>query len=261
MIGHANHSQALILAAHGSTHEPSVNIRIQTLVEHIGSRSDFYEVIAAFHQGEPRFCEALNHVESDQICVVPLMTSEGYYATQQLSAALALNPRFEKVNLWQTRPVGTHPALGVTIAHRVKQLASKYDIDMTSLSIVLVGHGTSRHTASRQATQSIVEAVKQRLSIAQVFSAFIDDQPPIESILHRAVHQSVIVIPFLMGGGTHAVHDLPRRLGLSLEPERNNPINGYVDGKLLIVDYPVGHYPEIADWVISLATSVVEAAR
>jgi len=303
MICRANDSKALIIAAHGSTRELGVNSRIKTLADHVCRRNLFEEVVAAFHQGEPAYEEALNGVTSERVIVVPFMASEGYFATERLPAALALSPRFEKVKLIQTRPVGTHPQLAATIAMRAQQLASDHEVHIAGFTIALVGHGTPRNTASRMATQSAADTLSQLLPGVQVLTAYLDDEPPVESIVARATHQLVIVMPFLIGGGTHAVRDLPLRLGLSpilssKPPAKWNPkllaasvvashtrpdsecvnkitpaadakdfssegddapvITVWAGGQRVIIDMPVGQYPEIVDWVIQLATHEFE---
>ncbi len=255
----ANDKIALILAAHGSTLEPDVNAGIQTLTDQVRAKSEFDEVIAAFHQGEPRFCEVLDRVNADRVFVVPLMTSEGYYATEKLPAALAQNARFEKVKLIQTRPVGTHPALAATLAQRAQRLALNHEVDTAELTIALVGHGTPRNAASRYATETAAVSVSELLPHAQLLTAYLDDQPPIETIMQRAIYQSVIVIPFLIGGGAHTVRDLPVRLGLLNEISENTSVIGSVDGKQVMIDVPVGQYAEIIDWVIQLAAQAAEA--
>ncbi len=253
MIRQAHDIQAIILAAHGSLREANVNERIQLLAEQILKRGDFDEVVATFHQGEPDFCDVLDEVRADRVFVVPLMTSEGYYATEKLPADLALNPRFEKISVVQTRPVGTHPLLAQTIANRVRQLASDHLAKEDDITLALIGHGTPKNVASRRATETTADALRQRMPLVQVLTAYLDDQPPIESVMARATNKSVIVIPFLIGGGTHAVRDLPIRLGLTIESGQHVSTAGLSNGKRILIDKPVGHYPEIADWIIQLA--------
>jgi sirohydrochlorin cobaltochelatase len=85
---------ALILAAHGSRHEPSVNDQVRTLAGVVAARGSFDEVAVAFHQGRPPFDSVLDELTAQEIVVVPLMTSEGYYSDVVLPRELAKNRRF-----------------------------------------------------------------------------------------------------------------------------------------------------------------------
>ena len=131
--------RALVLAAHGS-HEPAVNEQILELARRAGRRLGFDEAIAAFHQGDPVFSRALDGLRSEDVVVVPLLQSEGYYCHRVLPAELAKNDRFGHVRLRQTRAVGVHPALDDVLERRVSELRALHRLD--AIAIALVGHGT-----------------------------------------------------------------------------------------------------------------------
>jgi uroporphyrin-III C-methyltransferase len=231
--------RALVLAAHGSWGDPSANTRVRRLAEALRQRRLFDEVAVAFHQGEPGFGAVLDEVAAEEITVVPLMTSEGYYSDVVLPAALAQSRRYPAVRLRITPPVGTHPGIAPLVARRVTALLREHGLSRPAVTLALVGHGTPRHPQSRAATLQLAGILSRRRVAAEVLTAFLDDDPPLASLLERARQPAVLVLPFLIGG-SHAEHDLPRVLGEA-------------PGRRVIVDAPIGALDGLAEIVVDLA--------
>lgn len=267
-------SPAVILAAHGSHAEPSVNAQVLAwaadLRHRLGAsavvheqgfefwsvgdpRSSASAVIAAFHQGAPRFAEVLEGLDAESAVVVPVMTSEGYFAREFLPAELARNGRHAVVRLHQTSSVGTHPGIVDLLHDRVAALAGLLHLSTNTIVVALIGHGTPRHQASRVATESAASALRDRRCCADVVTAYIDDEPPIESVLEAARDGHLIVIPFLIGAGPHAVRDVPRRLGLDFPPDSAGLFQHRCDEHLLFCDAPIGVHPGIIGILEDLA--------
>jgi uroporphyrin-III C-methyltransferase len=242
--------KALVLAAHGSRRDPSANALVRRLAESVRARRLFHEVAVAFHQGEPGFEAVLDELASDEVTVVPLMTSAGHYSDVVLPAALTRNRRFEEVRLKQTPPVGTHPGMAALLARRVSELLRDHGLTRSAASLLLVGHGTRRHAASRVSTIELADTLRRRRVAGEVVAGFVDDDPPVAKAFARARNEAVLVLPFLVGGGTHVLEDIPRSLGL--EPGEA-PLVGRVDGKLVVVDGAIGALPGLTDLIVDLA--------
>ena len=117
---------------------------------------------------------------------------------------------------------------------------------------MLVGHGTAT-PPSRAAPppQQLADTLRRRRVAGEVVAAFLDDEPPLErGARRRCGSATVLVVPFLIGGGAHALEDIPRRLGLGPDGE---PRRGRVDGRLVLVDDAVGSYPGLEEIVLDLA--------
>ena len=251
---------ALVLAAHGSRREPAANALVRRVAESLRGRRLFDEVAVAFHQGEPGFDTVLDEIESDEVTVVPFFTSAGHYTDIVLPDALARNARYSELRLRQTGPVGAHPAIGALVARRVAELMHEHRIDRGSASLALVGHGTRRHAESRTSTLHLAEVLRRRRVAAEVLTAFLDDDPPVETLIQTATCPHLIVVPFLVGGGTHVSEDLPRRLGLGQESGvRSQNTTGSLsrlptpDSRPVHVDQAIGNYPGLVDIIVDLA--------
>ena len=206
-------SSALVIAAHGSRRDPGANALVRSLAEGVRARRLFDEVAVAFHQGEPGFDTVLDELSSESVTVVPLLTSAGHYADVVLPQALARNRRFAELRLRQTPPVGTHSGIAPLVARRVTDLLRNEGIDRHSASVAIVGHGTQRHRESRTSAIQLADTLRRRRVAGEVLAAFLDDDPPVSTLLEKATLPYLVVVPFLIGGGTHVVEDLPRLLG------------------------------------------------
>jgi uroporphyrin-III C-methyltransferase len=231
---------ALVLAAHGSRREPAANALVRRVAESLRGRRLFDEVAVAFHQGEPGFDTILDEIGSDEVTVVPFFTSAGHYSDIVLPEALGRNRRYSEIRLRQTRPIGDHPAIGALVARRVAELTHEHRIDRGSVSLALVGHGTRRHPESRGTTLHLADMLGRRRVAGEVLTAFLDDDPPVESLLESAVLPNLVVVPFLIGCGSHVLDDIPRRLATG-------------GRRRLIVDQPIGTYAGMLDIIVDLA--------
>ena len=232
--------RALILAAHGSRREPTANALVRRLAESLRGRRLFHEVAVAFHQGEPGFDAVLDEIDAEEITVVPLLASAGHYCDVVLPEALAKNRRYAEVRLRRTPPVGTHAGIAPLVARRVSELLRQGVAERDQVSLLLVGHGTRRHADSRTSTLLLAETLRRRRVAGEVLAGFIDDDPSVEEIVAKAALPTLIVIPFLIGGGAHALEDLPRLVGEA-------------DGRRVVIDEPVGAYSGLEEIIIDLA--------
>ena len=246
----------LVLAAHGSHAEQSTNHQLLAYAEQIVTTGLFDEVAVAFHQGEPTFGSVLDEMTADEITVVPVMTSQGYYCDVVLPRELARNRRYEAVAVARTSPVGTHPEMVNLVAGRVAELLRSNNLASNQTCLAVVCHGTKRHELSGAATIELVEALGRRAICAEVLAAFLDEDPRVETICDRSTLASILVVPFLIGGGPHATQDIPRRLGLTVTGTASASLTGHVDRRLVVCDVAVGTNPRILQIIIDLACVV-----
>jgi uroporphyrin-III C-methyltransferase len=242
---------ALVIAAHGSRRDPGANALVRRLAEAVRARRLFDEVAVAFHQGEPRFDTVLDELASESVKVVPLLTSAGHYADVVLPQALARNCRFGELRLRQTPPVGTHSGIAPLVARRVTELLRHEGIDRHSASVAIVGHGTPRHRESRTSAIQLADTLRRRRVAGEVLAAFLDDDPPVSALLENAILPYLVVVPFLIGGGTHVSEDIPQLLSDWRLATADSQLA--TRDSRLIIDQPIGTYPELVDIIVDLA--------
>jgi hydroxymethylbilane synthase len=220
-----------------------------------------YDTVAvALHQGAPAFAEVLDGLVENDITVVPIMTSRGYYADYVLPRELSRNQRFDQVALRITAPVGTHPAMLDLSERRIEQLCAQFVCDISKTAIAVVGHGTPRHERSRRATVNLASMLGYSGRFAQAFAVFLDDTPGLDAVARRATVDQVIVLPFLMGSGPHALWDIPERLGM-IATATDLPRAERVEGRLTICDRPLGDDGGLIEIIADLAMGGPEGER
>lgn len=251
----------LVIAAHGSNTEPEVNDQIRQLTVAIAGLGLFDEVVCAFHQGEPGFAEVMDTMTADTLVVVPLMTSQGYYADTVLPEALATAERFSRVNVHQTSAVGLHPRVAELVRQRCSDLIKRFRLELADAVLVLVGHGTPKHPESRASTLACVDALKSWGVAGDVRPAFLDDEPGIESVAIALAHRDLVVIPFMIGRGLHASADIARRFGMNPSACDEPPVLHEVEGRRMVLDLPIGCHRDIMNVVIDLASDALVHLR
>lgn len=245
---------ALVLAAHGSRHEPAVNAQVHAWAAQAADARAFDEVAVAFHHGSPAFSEVLDGLSADVVKVVPVMTSAGYYSNVVLPRELARNRRYPKTALRQTDPVGLHPAIAGLMADRANELAKEYGFsDHAAITLAIVGHGTPRHPASRNSTFSLVEQLQAANIFGEVLALFLDDEPAVEKLLALATMPTIVVLPFLIAAGPHATSDIPRRIGMDLRNSSGPPFLASLAGRRIACDMPLGCHHGMIDLILDLA--------
>jgi uroporphyrin-III C-methyltransferase len=247
-VTHGNARGSLVLAAHGSRRQREANALVRRIAETLRGRRLYHEVAVAFHQGEPGFDSVLDELEADEVTVVPFLTSAGHYSEVVLPEALSRNRCFGTIRWRQTPPVGTHPGLAPLVARRVAELMRDLGIERHSTTLALVGHGTPRHPESRSSTHQLAETLRRRRVAGEVLAAFIDDDPPLDTLLETASLPHVVVVPFLIGGTSHVTGDIPRLLGLRASRLATGDWR-----RSVTVDHAIGTYPGLIDIIIDLA--------
>ena len=226
MINHAvpswfKHARdaALVLAAHGSGDDPRCAAPVLRLVDRFRSGREFAEVIAVFWKQRPHFREVWELISSEDVLVVPVMTAGGYYARRVLPRELSLSypPLGHRVVM--TEALGELPEMAELIVDQALDAATDADVDCRDAHLLIVGHGTMQHPkASGATTHAHADSISRQGLFRQVHVAFLEQRPLIpEAMQSMAGDQPIIVVPFLIADGTHAMRDVRRACGAESE--------------------------------------------
>ena len=133
-------------------------------------------------------------------------------------------------------------------------------------TLLIAGHGTGRNANSRKAVERQTELIRQLKIFADVGAVFMEEAPFIKDCHALVKNKNLIVVPFFISDGLHAVEDIPVLLG---EPERivkerlaagqptwRNPTER--GGKLIWYASSVGTEPLLAEVILE---RVREAAK
>ncbi len=272
----------LILAAHGAGDDSSANRIVHEQADRLRALDRFESVIVTFNKGTPRFSTVLDtlpcsatlrawrenamplsgssdappplHVEASPIIIVPLMTAAGYFSKTYLPAELEKNDCYADLDLHITEPVGTHPELQTITAQRIVDILNEHALTDAPLTILAVGHGTRRSPASKESNEALANHLRQTVATANVVTAYLDDDPHISAVVADIPPtHNIVTIPFLIGGGSHALDDIPTALNLSDAPTAGHPVIERHGDRLIICDIPTGRLPQLTDIILDLA--------
>lgn len=241
---------AVILAAHGSGHEPAINGRVTALADELRSQGICGEAHAAFHQGEPSFATVLDRVMSRHVLVIPFMTASGWYSETVLPRELTSHPSFARRRVEFAAPIGAHASMVAIVARRAHRLMQWFELRRGDVTLALIGHGTPKHAASRDTTESLAMRLREDDVCPEVITAYLDDEPRVESIPDRATRPTILLEPFLINDGHHATVDVPRRIGLVVPPGTALPFLGEANARRVALDSPIGVDPGVIDLLI-----------
>ncbi len=248
---------ALVVAAHGSHHDPDAARSAFAHVDRIRNRDIVDEVRAAFWKEEPAFREVLRTLASETVYVVPLFMAEGYFVDTVLPRELRLTDDatldVEK-SVHLTPPVGTHPAMREVIINRAASVAGE-GASGPETALVVVGHGTERHPESGASTQEHVERLRALDRFGEVLALFLDEPPYVGDLSDHVTAETVVVVPLFVADGLHTKTDIPRAIGLDPTAFGEDGIRAEIDGRRIRYAPAVGTDPRMAEVILERASS------
>ncbi len=264
-------ADALVLAAHGSHLNPDASTPTFAHADRIRETKAFAEVREAFWKEEPAFREVLRILESDEVYVVPLFISEGYFTEQVLprelrlegwtpgawasdgvsATAATVRPRDVDKRVHYCGPVGTHDAMSEVIVHRAETVLDGRCLDGVGLAVV--GHGTERNANSAKAIRYHADRIREQGRFDEVQALFMDEAPEVEAVATHLDSNDVVVVPLFIADGYHTQEDIPEDLGLTSDYRTGYDVPTVVDGRRIWYTGAVGTDPLVADVVLERA--------
>ena len=218
---------ALVVLGHGTTLNDQSAAPVRQHTAELHRRKIFAEVHEAFWKQEPHIKKVLAEISAPRVFIVPLFISEGYFSTEVIPTELGfsfpdnLKLKTEKSELFYCRPVGSHDLMTTVILARAKEVADQFPFPRAprpaDTTLLIAGHGTGRNAHSRKAGERQVELIRARKIFADVGAVFMEEAPFIKGCHETVKTKNIVMVPFFISDGLHAVEDIPVLLG---EPER-----------------------------------------
>ncbi len=256
-------SRALLMVGHGSTVNADSSAPTLQHAAEIRQKNIFAAVECAFWKEEPSFRDArflFDPAIIDEVYVVPNFISEGYFTETIIPRELELacsETRRASGQLWKyCQPVGSNSSMTEILLRRARSIAP--DVPGSTVSLLIVGHGTDQNENSAVAAKREAEAIRGRGEFAAVLNAYMEEPPLISEWQSLTNTPNVVVVPFFIADGLHSYEDIPRLLGIADqkvghtapggEVFRNNPHR--IDGKSLYYAPSVGSEPGFAELIL-----------
>ena len=241
---------AVLLVGHGSQLSPDSSEPVHRLRRELQGSGSFPEVRVGFWKEEPALAHAFDLVERQDVFVVPVFMSEGYFTRVVVPRELGLpRPPGHSVGrrVHCCRPVGTDSRIVEIVRERA--LGSAAAPGRTDL--VVVGHGTDRSPTSGDTTRSVADALAARGEFLRVRAAFLDQEPRLPELVGGERPSAdgdaaeVVIVPFFVSRGWHVGTTLPRAMAPG-GGQQGGP------GRAVRITEPVGTHPGLADVVVGL---------
>lgn len=246
---------AIVLLGHGSHSTPQTAGPVYAHADRIRERNEYDEVRVAFWRQTPSIRRVLRRIESNEIVVVPVMMSTGYFVDVVFPRELRLNSDQNlTVNkmIWYTDPVGAHPSVITAVHNRISSITDN-TTDQSDFGVALIGHGTNTHDESSVTTDTHANRLREQSNFAEVHSLFLDEQPRITDLDTHFSVDNLIVIPLFIADGTHTTDDIPDEFGIEF---KTGPQPGK-HGKTIWYSRAIGTEPLFTDIAIELADSAI----
>ena len=238
---HASPTPRLILCAHGTRGVAGV---VGQHARDLARTPGVGPVEVGSLYGTPRLEAILDRLYDAPARLVPFMMAEGY-TYDRLRERVDAHSSGAGVTI--TRPVGVHPDLSDLIADRAQVVCQDAGWHPTRTALMLVGHGTPRHAASRRSAQAHARRIAARHVFSQVATAFIDDTPSVAEAARRLRAPACVAVGFLTDAGNHGADDVPDLLAhIALPARYAGPIGPQAPMLRLILAHILGDSADVS---------------
>jgi len=241
-------STALILLGHGSHISPNTAAVVWEALDTLRALGLADEVTAGFWKEQPAFSRVLETVTAGDITLLPMFTAQGYFTRQVIPSEMGLShlPHDGRV-LRVTKTLGEHPRVSEIIQARARDALTTHALSREDVALVVVGHGTKNNPTSRAATESQADMLRGLHLAREVVAVYLDDDPDIPTVYASTTAPVIIVIPYFLAAGSHAMGDVPTALGLE-----SGKIEGMIHGRRVIYTPPIGANGGLTDILLGL---------
>jgi sirohydrochlorin cobaltochelatase len=113
-------------------------------------------------------------------------------------------------------PVGIHASMTKLLLQRAEAVTP--GVPAASISLIIVGHGTSLNENSTKAITDQVALIRNGTAgFAEVTDAYMEQEPLVSKWDELTTAPHVVVVPFFIADGLHSYEDIPVMLGISEE--------------------------------------------
>ncbi len=236
-----------MLVGHGSHLNANSSEPVWRHADTIRSRRLFDEVRVGLWKEEPSLSRVLDGCTADEVFVVPMFISTGYFTKTVVPREMGLTGtttvRHGQV-IRYTPPVGVHDSLANVIVERAREVGAGPDD-----AVVVLGHGTRRDSDSEKNVYRMADLVRERSLFAEVVAVFLDQEPSMLNMLDLVRAPRVTVVPLFIADGWHVGQTIPDDLSLEGVETRRS-------GRLVRYSGPVGTHDSLADVILELVEGV-----
>jgi sirohydrochlorin ferrochelatase len=204
---------AVLLIGQGSTKSPRPNETLSQIAVRLVTEGRAAEATSATLLGGPSPPQRLAVLRSRQVFVVPMLMCDGLLCREVIPQMLGLTKGQSRIGdriVHLCPPIGMHPMIADLIADHATRALADSGLNPADVTLLLIGHGSTRHRESANATELQAERVRLWSSWGRVETAFIG-QPPYLSDALKTLPGPLIGIALFAARGNHVVADIEKQ--------------------------------------------------
>lgn len=259
--------RSLVLIGHGSHLNGESAVAVYKYAELIRSKGLFDEVIEGYWKEEPSLRQVLRTTASNDVTVIPMFISEGYFTETVIPRELGLGHQgpVPKTGIVKSvagktvryaLPYGVHPSMTEVILARAREVFPELKEHGSETALVVLGHGTTRNENSKRVIIENAERLQATGLFAEVEALFLDQDPKVNTWPDVVKAPNVIVVPFFASEGWHTLETIPEDMGLTGE-KTVFPDNPHGQ-QTVYYSKPVGTHSNVSDVVLQLVEEISE---
>ncbi len=236
-------SRGILLVGHGSHLNANSSAPIHQHAETLRRAGLAPEVRVALWKEEPSLSRGFDAFEADDVTVVPVFMSTGYFTEQVIPREMGIAAGVgtsDGRTVRYTAPIGAHPALAKVVIQRANEAGAE-----PSDALAVLGHGTPRNPRSERNIYTQAEAIARLGAFANVTTVFLDQEPNMRDLFAMVPEASVVMVPLFVADGWHVGETIPEDMALDGCETRR-------DGRRLRYAKAVGTHPAVAEVVAEL---------
>lgn len=240
--------RGVLLVGHGSHLNADSSAPTIAHADRLRALGRFDEVRVGFWKEEPSMSRALDAFDVDDVTIVPVFMSNGYFVQQVIPREMRLKGKVTCVDgktVRYTAALGDHPSLAKLVVDRACEAGAGAED-----ALAVLGHGTPRNPESERNIYRQAEFVRGLGNYGEVTTVFIDQEPFMQNVFEMVRARRVVMVPLFIADGWHVGETIPEDMSLDANAERD-------DGRALLYAGAVGTHPSVADVITEL---VEEAA-
>ncbi|MBE7636488.1 hypothetical protein GUA87_06490 [Sneathiella sp. P13V-1] len=200
---------SLIIVGHGSSTSSAAEEAANEHAITLRQSRRFGSVLTHFIQKG----KGLPPLPDGEVFILPFFMSDGFFVNRKIPELFDLvggERRSARQHITLCDAIGMDPELADIIDGCAAEVRQRHRIFTKDLGLLLVAHGSTKNSASRDAAVKQQQAVQTRNIADCVEVAFLEEPPSIEECLVRLgkTYKHIVMIGLFSANGPHATEDV-----------------------------------------------------
>jgi len=209
---------SLVIIGHGSSSSGEAEEAVLAHAETLRLSNRFGSVLTHFLTRGAEIPE----LPEGEVFLLPFFMSGGFFVNIKIPDLFnleGLELHEETRTLYQCEALGLDPELSDILQSMAQEICRDMGKPASEVEIVLVAHGSSKSSASSEAAELQVRALREKRRFGSVSNAYLEESPHIASVVKTLLEEgrNVVCLGLFAADGPHAVDDVPEEINRAIE--------------------------------------------